>query len=108
MTITHPFHPLHGQRLEVLNTRRVGGEDVLILRRPTGGTFPVPREWTDRARPTMADLLGRPVVHDFDRLHELANLIKALDEAAGRCLSSSATSRIGGPIRSSRHDSKKT
>ena len=80
MTITHPFHPFRGQRLEVLKTRRVGGEDVLILRRPTGGTFPVARAWTDRAKPTMSDLLGRPVVHDADRLSELARLVKALDE----------------------------
>jgi hypothetical protein len=82
VTITHPFHPFQGQRLVVLKTRRVGSEDVLILRRPSGGTFPVVRDWTDTANPTMSDLLGRPIVHDFDQLHSLARLISDLDDAA--------------------------
>lgn len=82
MKITHPFHPFHGQRLEVLKTRRVGCEDSFILRRPSGGTFPVARDWTDRADPTISELLGRPIVHDFDRLHSLAGLVKDLEDAA--------------------------
>lgn len=108
VTITHPFHPFHGQRLEVLKTRRVGGEDVLILRRSTGGTFPVAREWTDRAQPTMTDLLGRPIVHDPERLRELAKLIKALDEGETQRLSDFATSKIDGPEQTPHGDSKKT
>jgi hypothetical protein len=92
----------------VLKTRRVGGEDVLILRRPTGGTFPVPAEWTDRANPTVTELLGRDVVHDFDRLGELATLIKVLDEAARHRLPSSATNKIDHPRRESGRDRRKT
>ena len=45
--ICHPFHPLRGQRFEVLKERRVGGVDTLILQELERGTFSVPREWTD-------------------------------------------------------------
>jgi hypothetical protein len=47
--ICHPFHPLRGQRFEVLKERRVAGVDTLILRELERGTFTVPREWTDWA-----------------------------------------------------------
>ena len=50
-TITHPFHPLRGQRFEVLKTRRVAGTDTLILRHPDRGSYAVAREWTDWGLP---------------------------------------------------------
>jgi Family of unknown function (DUF5372) len=53
-TITHPFHPLKGQRFDILKTRRLGGVDTLILRGSQRGTFSVPREWTDLADPALA------------------------------------------------------
>ena len=79
--ITHPFHPFKGVRLEVLKSRRVGGEDQITIRRPGGGTFSVARDWTDRSDPTISDLLGRPVVHDLVRLLSLAKLAKDLEDA---------------------------
>ena len=101
MKITHPFHPLRGQRLEVLKARRVGREDRFILRRPSGGTFPVARDWTDRADPTMTELLGRPVVHDWGSLKALARLVEDL-EAAHRDSHHAPCSdadRIGGRVK---------
>ena len=44
-----PFHPLKGQRFQVLKQRRVAGIDTLILRDAARGSFAVPVQWTDRA-----------------------------------------------------------
>ena len=49
--ITHPFHPLTGQRFAELKRRRVSGAETIVLRGTSGGTFAVPREWTDAADP---------------------------------------------------------
>ena len=58
--ICHPFHPLRGQRFEVLKERRVAGVDTLILRELERGTFSVPREWTDWAGPSLHNSVGFP------------------------------------------------
>jgi hypothetical protein len=49
--IRHPFHPLRGQRFEVLKTRRLAGLDTLILRDLAHGSFSIARDWTDWADP---------------------------------------------------------
>ncbi|WP_295432607.1 DUF5372 family protein [uncultured Thiodictyon sp.] len=46
-TITHPFHPLRGQRFGVLKTRRSGGLEILILRHAERGSYAIARDWTD-------------------------------------------------------------
>lgn len=56
--IRHPFHPLRGQRFEVLKQRRIAGLDTLILRELDRGTFSIAREWTDWADPSPYDLVG--------------------------------------------------
>src|SRR5450755_429697 len=58
--IRHPFHPLRGQRFEVLKKRRIGGVDTLILREVQRGSFSVAREWTDWADPSLYDSIGFP------------------------------------------------
>jgi hypothetical protein len=58
--IRHPFHPLRGQRFEVLKQRRIAGVDTLILRELERGTFSVARAWTDWADPSLYDSLGFP------------------------------------------------
>src|SRR5260370_42395663 len=50
--IRHPFHPLRGQRFEVLKARRIAGIDTLLLRELDRGSFSIAREWTDRADPS--------------------------------------------------------
>src|SRR5205823_3781709 len=70
--IRHPFHPLRGQRFEVLKERRIGGVDTLVLRELERGTFSVAREWTDWADPSLYDLLAFPPQRlDADSLFEL-------------------------------------
>jgi hypothetical protein len=46
--ITHPFHPLGGQRLRILKTRKWLGEPTYLLEGGECGTVSVPQEWTDR------------------------------------------------------------
>lgn len=53
--ISHPFHPLKGQRFPVLKTRRVAGKDTLVLRHPERGSFGIIREWTDWGAPTHSE-----------------------------------------------------
>ena len=48
VVVTHPFHPLNGQRLEVLFVKRRAGEPVFVCSGGVGGQMTVPRSWTDR------------------------------------------------------------
>src|SRR5258708_10768505 len=78
--IRHPFHPLRGQRFEVLKVRRLAGVDTLILRELERGTFSVAREWTDWADPSAYDLLALPLQRlEANSLFELVTLLEQLD-----------------------------
>ncbi len=78
--IRHPFHPLRGQRFEVLKVRRLAGVDTLILRELERGTFSVAREWTDWADPSAYDLLAlSPRRLEANSLFELVTLLEQLD-----------------------------
>jgi hypothetical protein len=57
--VTHPFHPLRGQRFVVLKIRRVSGVETLSLRHVELGSFAVPREWTDWAPLDASKTQGR-------------------------------------------------
>lgn len=77
--IRHPFHPLRGQRFEVLKKRRIAGVDTLILRELKRGSFSVAREWTDWVDPSLSDSLGIPLRRlDAQLLLELATLLEVL------------------------------
>jgi hypothetical protein len=77
--IRHPFHPLRGQRFEVLKERRSGGIDTLLLHELDRGTFSIAREWTDWADPSRYGSLGLPPRRlDPDSLLELAALLEHL------------------------------
>jgi hypothetical protein len=80
--IRHPFHPLRGQRFEVLKKRRIAGVDTLILRELKRGSFSVAREWTDWADPSLSDSLGLPPRRlDAQSLLELVYLLEGPDQA---------------------------
>ena len=73
--IRHPFHPLRGQRFEVLKARRIAGTDTLLLRELDRGSFSIAREWTDWADPS----LGLPPQRlEAGSLFELATLLAQL------------------------------
>jgi len=85
--ITHPFHPLRGRRFPILKKRRVSGIDGLILQGTSGGTFCVPREWTDRDVPAAwSDPGSGRQVLDFVKLIALTELLAALVHPHGRGL----------------------
>jgi len=77
--IRHPFHPLRGQRFEVLKARRIAGIDTLLLRELDRGSFSIAREWTDWADPSPCHSLGlAPRRLDAASLFELAALLEQL------------------------------
>ena len=77
--IRHPFHPLRGQRFQVLKARRIAGIETLLLRELDRGSFSIAREWTDWADPSLYDSLDWPPRRlDADSLFELAILLERL------------------------------
>jgi hypothetical protein len=77
--IRHPFHPLRGQRFQVLKARRIAGIDTLLLRELDRGSFSIAREWTDWADPSPYCSLCLPLRRlDADSLFELATLLEQL------------------------------
>jgi len=79
--IRHPFHPLRGQRFQVLKARRVAGIDTLLLRELDRGSFSIACEWTDWADPSAYDSLDLPPrLLDADSLFELAALLERLTD----------------------------
>ncbi|MBV9775787.1 MAG: hypothetical protein JO143_01940 [Acetobacteraceae bacterium] len=48
MLVTHPFHPLCGQRLEVLLERRCGGRRVFVCDAGDGRNLELAEDATDR------------------------------------------------------------
>jgi len=79
LTVTHPFHPLCGERLRVLFERRyqVTGLAFCCEGGPLGSVM-LPITWTDRAEPPGAQALG------FEQLVELAALVGALVTRRGQ------------------------
>ncbi|WP_316768486.1 DUF5372 family protein [Streptomyces sasae] len=49
LVVTHPFHPLAGQRLVVLFTKRRAGSVVFVCASGVSRSVTLPQEWTDRA-----------------------------------------------------------
>jgi hypothetical protein len=81
-SLRHPFHPLRGQRFEVLKKRRISGVDTLILRESTRGSFSVAREWTDWADPSEYAALDLPLCRfEAESLFALVTLLEQLTGA---------------------------
>jgi hypothetical protein len=84
--IRHPYHPLRGQRLEVLKQYRLAGVDTLILRQNQCNTICLPREWTDWADPSMYEVLGWPAGHfEAGSLLQLVTLLEHLKCGGEKC-----------------------
>ncbi len=49
--VTHPFHPLNGQRLEILYAKRRGADTVFVCAGGVSGQMTLPQAWTDRREP---------------------------------------------------------
>ena len=75
LLITHPFHPLSGQRLEIEGEERPNGQ---VRFRCTGpaGTVVVPAEWTDQS-------VGAPhgcARLSYEALADLARVIAGVEQ----------------------------
>ena len=49
--VAHPFHPLNGQRLEILYAKRRGADTVFVCAGGFSGQMTLPQAWTDRGEP---------------------------------------------------------
>jgi hypothetical protein len=72
--VVHPFHPLRGKRFTVLKSRVVRGVECLVLKGSESGTFAVPRDWTDQARPDA--YRDANVLPGFLRLESLLSVVE--------------------------------
>jgi len=76
--VTHPFHPLAGQRLEVLGRTRRGGAGFLRCAGGSLGAVTLPAAWTDRAeRPAGTRLT-------YEALAELAAAAAAIRDTPAK------------------------
>ena len=74
IVVTHPFHPLVGERLAVLFEKsRPGAERVLVCEGGPAGRVTLPVSWTDRAPARQAHRLA------IEGLAELMELKAALE-----------------------------
>jgi len=70
--VTHPFHPLSGQRLRVLFERKVPGGVAVCCEGGRLGSVMVPLAWTDRG-PAGAD-----AALTYEGLADLAGVVSAI------------------------------
>jgi hypothetical protein len=79
LTVTHPFHPLAGQRLGVLFERHYKSTGLAFCCEggPLGSVM-LPAGWTDRGPAPQPRALG------YEQLVELAALVRALATHRGK------------------------
>jgi hypothetical protein len=76
VTITHPYHPLRGQQVEVICVRR-GTDPDLVIRLPDGLHAAIAMSSTDYAVPPDLDPPSVPPhLLDFDGLRQVVQLIE--------------------------------
>ncbi len=68
VVVAHPFHPLNGQRLEVLYVKRRGADAVFVCAGGVSGQITLPQAWTDRGEPPLARRLSAEGLAGLDTL----------------------------------------
>jgi hypothetical protein len=82
VSITHPHHPLYGQRVEVVFVRR-GADPDLIVRLPDGEHAAIAQSWTrDEAAPD-APVAGPLRLLDVAGLRQAAQFVAQLRQRGG-------------------------
>ena len=77
--VTHPYHPFRGRYFKILKTRKVAGDETLILKGTDRGTFAVLRSWTDKAEPGPYNCQDIPTsLLSFQCLLALTDLVKQI------------------------------
>jgi hypothetical protein len=74
--VTHPFHPLHGQELDVLAQRVQWGESRVFYRNPQGHRASMPVGWTSMVAPDPYRAVG--AARSRFRLQDLIDLAALL------------------------------
>ena len=72
--VTHPFHPLRGQRLSFVTRKKTWGEDRVTFQDASGGLHSMPTSWTDLgpAAPFVVMAAGRALFRPADLLAVVA------------------------------------
>jgi len=68
VVVTHPFHPLNGQRVEVLYVKRRGVGTVFVCADGVSGQITLPQAWTDRGEPPQPRRLSAEGLAGLDTL----------------------------------------
>ena len=68
VVVTHPFHTLKGERLEVLYSKKRGADTVFVCSGGVGGQITLPLAWTDRAGPPAPRRLSAVGLAELDTL----------------------------------------
>ena len=66
--VTHPFHPLNGQQLEILYAKRRGADRVFVCAGGVSGQITLPQSWTDRGEPPLGRRLSAEGLAELDTL----------------------------------------
>ena len=74
--VTHPFHPLKGERLNILFDRKRPEGHLYVCEGGALGTISLPAAWTSLSQPAAERALTVEV------LVELAALVKALKQSS--------------------------
>lgn len=81
-TITHPFHPLRGMRLEIIYCSSYKGEIFVLKDTSRHRTIAVPSDWTDRANPDpYHSLLDSSPILSLPHLLQLMDFLDVLNQA---------------------------
>jgi len=68
VVVTHPFHPLEGERLEVLYSKKRGADTVFVCSGGVSGQITLPLAWTDRGEPSAWRRLSVDGLAELDTL----------------------------------------
>lgn len=72
LTVTHPFHALAGQQLDILFVKRRSGALVFVCAYGVSRSVTLPQEWTDRGGEPGGDRLA---VEGLSALRALVNAL---------------------------------
>ncbi|TMD96433.1 MAG: hypothetical protein E6I80_30095 [Chloroflexi bacterium] len=76
VTVTHPYHPLHGQRVQLIRVRR-GPDPDLIIRMPDGYHGAIAASLTDYAGITEPNAgAAEPPLLSIEGLWRIAQLVE--------------------------------
>jgi hypothetical protein len=81
LTVTHPFHALAGQQLDILFVKRRSGALVFVCAYGVGRSVTLPQEWTDRGGELGGDRLA---VEGLSALRALVDALVSRGSGAGR------------------------